>query len=77
MRSMFGGNSNLPPGCTTSDIERAAGGRDPTAEEDEILSILEIAHVDSEVCDQVMERVGKLCDRLNRALTDVRPESES
>lgn len=76
MRSMFGGGSNLPPGCTSADVERAFGGRDPSPEEDEILSILEIAHVDGDVCEQVMDRVGKLCERLNRALRDT-PDSAS
>lgn len=28
MRSMFGGNSNLPPGCSMRDIEEAFGGED-------------------------------------------------
>jgi hypothetical protein len=70
MSKGFGGGSNYPPGCTGADIDRAFGGPDPSPEEDEILSILEIAHVDADVCDQVMKCVAKLCDRINRLEND-------
>ena len=41
----FGGNSNLPPGCTVGDIGRAFGGEDPPAECDDC------EHVDKETGD--------------------------
>lgn len=62
--------SNYPPGCSGADIDRAFGGRDPSEEEEEILSVLEIAHVDGEVCDQVMRCVAKLCARIDRLEKD-------
>lgn len=42
--------------------------RDVSQEEDAILSILETAHVDGDVADEVMRRVGALCDRLDTAI---------
>lgn len=42
--------------------------RDVSQEEEDILSIMEIAHVDGDVADEVMRRVGALCDRLDTAL---------
>ena len=64
MRSMFGGNSNLPPGCTVGDIERAFGGGDPFPEEEEALLLLEDAGVPTEVNDKIAEIIGKLCENV-------------
>jgi len=62
MSRMFGWD--LPPGCTTHDIERAIGGRDPFPEEDAALEILETAGVATDVNDKIVEIIGKLCESI-------------
>lgn len=59
-RSKFGGNSNLPPGCTNRDIDRAYEGRDPTPEEDRVLELLEAHNVPTEACDEIMNIIDSL-----------------
>lgn len=48
------GLSNLPPGCTSADIERHFGGGDPSPLEDDILEILERYNVPTSVSDNIL-----------------------
>lgn len=51
---------DLPPGCTSGDIERAFGGGDPSPESEEIYEMLEAAEVDQTIIDKVCEIVDRL-----------------
>jgi hypothetical protein len=49
-------NSNLPPGCTNADIERAfGGGRDILPWEEAVSDLLESVRIPQKVIDQVMD----------------------
>lgn len=43
--------SNLPPGCTVGDIERAFGGGDPSPASEAVYVLLEDAGYSQEVID--------------------------
>lgn len=58
---MFG-YSNLPPGCTNRDIDRAAGA-DTSPESDEVYGLLEDAECAPDLIDKVIEIVDGLADR--------------
>jgi hypothetical protein len=74
-RSMFGGNSNLPPGCTSRDIERAYGGRDPTSDEERVLELLEGHGVPADICDEIMKIIDGLYIEIARLLAAPDPFS--
>lgn len=64
--------SNLPPGCTNRDIERAyGGGRDPTAEEEEVCMLLEDLPISTAVADRVQAIISKLTDSLDAKIQDL------
>jgi hypothetical protein len=52
---MTGGLSNLPPGCTNADIDRAFGGGDISPLEEEVLEVLERYKVPTSVNDRIMD----------------------
>lgn len=58
--------SNLPPGCTHRDIDRAFGGGDPTPEEERIGELLEEHEVPQEACDEIMKIIAGLYQTIAR-----------
>jgi hypothetical protein len=81
---------NLPPGCSTADIDRAAGAdREPSAEGEEILGLLESLAPDADekavtaVHDRVVAIVEELAedrvyrgDLLHRALAKLPADAQ-
>lgn len=59
-------NSNLPPGCTLGDIESAVGAGDISAEEERILSLLEAHGVPQGACDEIMQIIDRLQQRISQ-----------
>ena len=69
------GCSNLPPGCSPADVERAfGGGEEPTAVEDDVLAALERHDAPQALRDDVLELLGRWQRRLTtpRAAADDR-----
>jgi hypothetical protein len=51
--------SNLPPGCTSADIEWAFGGGDPTDLEEKVYALLEDEGVPASYTDRIIEIVAE------------------
>jgi hypothetical protein len=57
-------NSNLPPGCTNADIERAfGGGREPTLVEEQLIDLLQQHQIPQHIIDKCLEPLETLIDQ--------------
>ena len=56
---------DLPPGCTSGDIERHFGGGNPSPESEELYQLLEDAGCSQEVIDKAVRMYDALEDKVN------------